>query len=52
MKGASAEPLAKTNKPPSRTKKRTIGASHHFLRVQRKFQNSLTMASLFMFSDD
>ncbi len=46
MKGASAEPLAKINRPPSSRRKITIGANHHFFRALRKLQNSLMMASL------
>jgi hypothetical protein len=40
MKGAIAEPSVSMINAPSRIKKIMIGASHHFLRVFRKLQNS------------
>jgi hypothetical protein len=33
MKGASAEPCAKTSNAPTITSTRTIGSSHHYLRT-------------------
>ena len=40
MNGAKAEPSVRTIKVPNRTRKKNIGASHHFLRTFRKSQNS------------
>jgi hypothetical protein len=40
MNGAIAEPSVRMISAPSRIKKMMIGASHHFLRVFRKLQNS------------
>ena len=40
MKGAIAEPSVRTIRAPKNTRKIIIGASHHFLRILRKSQNS------------
>jgi hypothetical protein len=40
MNGAKAEPSVRTIKVPNRTRKKNIGASHHFLRTLRNSQNS------------
>jgi len=40
MKGAIAEPSVRTIRAPKNTRKIIIGASHHFLRILRKLQNS------------
>jgi hypothetical protein len=40
MKGAIAEPSVRTIRAPKNTRKIIIGASHHFLRIFRKLQNS------------
>jgi hypothetical protein len=40
LKGASAEPWANTSSEPTSTITMMMGASHHFLRMRRKSQNS------------
>ena len=40
MKGAIADPSVNTKILPNNTKKKMIGASHHFLLTLRKSQNS------------
>src|SRR5437667_9731598 len=40
MKGARAEPSVTIRINPSVSSRMTMGASHHFLRTRKKFQNS------------
>src|SRR5687768_3832138 len=42
MNGASAEPCAKTRSPPTLSRTRMIGRSHHFFRTLMKAQSSLS----------
>jgi len=46
MNGATAEPSVKIINAPSRKRKMTIGANHHFLRTLRNDQNSEIIDSL------
>ena len=40
MKGATADPSDNTKREPNNTRIMMIGANHHFLRTNRKSQNS------------
>src|SRR6266571_303093 len=40
MNGARADPWVRTIRSPRRRQRRMMGASHHFFRTFRKFQNS------------
>jgi hypothetical protein len=45
MNGAIEDPSVKTIRAPNNTRKIIIGASHHFLRILRKYQNSESIES-------
>ena len=45
MKGATADPSVNTKRAPNNTKKKMIGASHHFFRTLRKTMNSFKIES-------
>ena len=45
MNGAIAEPSVKIIAAPNRTRKKMIGANHHFFRILRNSQNSKSIES-------
>ncbi len=46
MNGANAEPCVKTIRAPNKTRKNTIGRSHHFFLIFKNSQSSIKVDNL------